>query len=168
MALPTNISDYYLTVMLTIGQKSTLFLFILLIGGLSFAHAQSPIGRWKTIDDATNEAMSHVQIYEKNGKLYGKIVKLYRSDGDTLTCYNCDPDDYRFKKSIIGMVILKDLKKDSDQRWEDGEIMDPDNGETYDCYVELETNDKMKVRGFLGTWLTGSALGRTQYWYRVE
>ncbi|MEM9985051.1 MAG: DUF2147 domain-containing protein, partial [Bacteroidota bacterium] len=80
----------------------------------------------------------------------------------------CDPDDYRFKKPIIGMVILKDLKKDSDLRWDEGEIMDPDNGETYDCYLELETNDKMKVRGFLGTWLTGSALGRTQYWYRVE
>jgi len=129
---------------------------------------QNPVGRWKTIDDETNEPKSHVEIYEQDGELYGKVVKLYRSDGDTLTCYACDPGDPRYKKRIMGMVILEGLEKDADSRWEDGEIMDPNNGEIYDCYIEMMSVDKMKVRGFIGTWLTGSALGRTQYWYRVQ
>lgn len=137
-----------------------------LLGSLPLL-AQSPIGVWKTIDDDTNEAKSHVKIYEQDGKLYGKIVKLYRSDGDTLTCYDCDPDDPRYGERLIGMVILEDLTEASSYKWEDGEIMDPNNGEVYDCFIELESADKMKVRGFIDTWLTGSALGRTQYWYRV-
>ena len=66
------------------------------------------------------------------------------------------------------MEILSGPQQDSNSRWEDGEIMDPDNGEIYDCYIELLTENKMEVRGFIGTWLTGSALGRTQYWYRVK
>ena len=138
------------------------------MGMIGEVSAQSPIGRWKTIDDDTNEPQSHVEIYEQNGKLYGKIVHLYQSDGDTLTCYECDRDDLRYGQRIIGMVIMKELEKESDSRWEDGEIMDPNNGETYDCYIELLSANKMRVRGFIGTWLTGSALGRTQYWYRVK
>lgn len=140
---------------------------LLLIGALSLP-AQTPIGTWKTIDDETSQAKSHVKIYEKEGKLYGKIVKLYRADGDTLTCYACNPDDPRYGEPIMGMVIMQGLEKDGDGNWEEGEIMDPNNGETYGCYLEMESADKLKVRGFIGTWLTGKALGRTQYWYRVE
>jgi uncharacterized protein (DUF2147 family) len=145
--------------------------FILTLGCLLSAWtlaAQSPVGVWKTIDDETNQAQSHVEIYKQDGKLYGKIVKLYRSDGDTLTCYECDPDDPRYGKPLMGMVILEGLAKDDERTWEDGDIMDPEKGETYDCYIEMESADKLKVRGFISTWLTGSTLGRTQYWYRVK
>jgi uncharacterized protein (DUF2147 family) len=145
-----------------------LIIALLLLGALSLQAQTTPIGIWKTIDDETNQAKSHVKIYEKDGKLHGKIVKLYRADGDTLTCYECDPQDPRYGQPIMGMVIMQGLEKNSDGNWEDGEIMDPNNGETYDCYLEMESTDKLKVRGFIGTWLTGKALGRTQYWYRVE
>ena len=36
----------------------------------------SPVGTWKTIDDETGKPKSFVQIYEYQGKYYGKIVKL--------------------------------------------------------------------------------------------
>jgi uncharacterized protein (DUF2147 family) len=55
------------------------------------------------------------------------------------------------------------LEKDGDA-WEDGEILDPNNGSTYSCYIELENDNKLKVRGYIGI----SIVGRTQYWYRVE
>jgi uncharacterized protein (DUF2147 family) len=61
------------------------------------------------------------------------------------------------------MEILTDLEKDGDA-WEDGEILDPNNGSTYSCYIELENDNKLKVRGYIGI----SIVGRTQYWYRVE
>ena len=38
---------------------------------------QSPLGVWKSIDDETKEEKSNVTIYEENGKLHGKITKIY-------------------------------------------------------------------------------------------
>jgi len=40
--------------------------------------------------------------------------------------------------------------------------LDPKSGKVYDCYLTLEAEDKLKVRGFLGF----SILGRTQNWIR--
>ena len=115
------------------------------------ALAQSPIGKWKTIDDETNKPKSIVEIYEKDGKLYGKVIKLFREPGEEQNpkCDECDTDDPRYMQPVIGMEILKGLEKDDDE-WEDGEILDPKNGSIYDCYIELEGPDKLKVRGYLG------------------
>ena len=36
----------------------------------------TPVGRWKTVDDVTGKTNSVVDIWEENGKLYGKIDRL--------------------------------------------------------------------------------------------
>ncbi len=128
--------------------------------------SQSAIGKWKTIDDETGKARSIVEIYEQNGKLYGKVLELFREPDEEQdpVCDECDTDDPRYNKRVVGMVILTGLEKTSDKEWEDGEILDPKNGSVYSCYVELEEANKLKVRGYLGF----SLLGRTQYWYRAE
>lgn len=61
------------------------------------------------------------------------------------------------------MEILWDLIKIG-KVWDDGTIMDPKNGKEYSCKIELEGQDKLKVRGYLGF----SLLGRTQTWFRVK
>ncbi|GIS21656.1 MAG: hypothetical protein CM15mP122_1620 [Bacteroidota bacterium] len=43
-----------------------------------------------------------------------------------------------------------------------GTILDPKSGKIYDCYISLEDDNTLKVRGFLGF----SLLGRTQIWKR--
>lgn len=125
--------------------------------------AQSPVGKWKTIDDETEKPKSIVEIYETNGKLHGKVVQLFREPGEDPDplCDKCSGN--KKDKRILGMEILWDLQKDGDE-WNGGEIMDPNNGKTYDCYIELESADKLRVRGYLGF----SLLGRTQYWYRAD
>ena len=35
--------------------------------------SQSVVGKWKTIDDKTGKPKSIVEVYEKSGKIYGKI-----------------------------------------------------------------------------------------------
>ncbi|MEM7660525.1 MAG: DUF2147 domain-containing protein, partial [Bacteroidota bacterium] len=55
-------------------------------------------------------------------------------------------------------------EKESATEYEDGKILDPENGTVYGCNVELEETDKLKVRGYVGF----SLLGRTQYWLREE
>ena len=129
------------------------------------AMAQTPIGKWKTIDDETGKEKSIVEIYEQNGKLYGKVIELFRGpeeDPDPI-CDECDEDDPRYNKKVRGMVILEGLEFDGDDEWEDGEILDPKNGEVYSCYITLENENKLKVRGYIGF----SLIGRTQYWHRV-
>ena len=123
-------------------------------------NAQSVIGKWKTFDE-DGEAKSIVEIYQVGNKYFGKIVKLITEKNKDGICRTCETD-YK-DKDIIGLVIIKDLVKDDDE-YNDGEIMDPKNAKTYSCYIELESPNKLKVRGYIGF----SLLGRTQYWERVQ
>jgi uncharacterized protein (DUF2147 family) len=123
----------------------------------------SPIGKWKTIDDGTKKPKSIVEIFEQDGVLYGKIEKLFRGpeEDQNPKCDKCSGD--KKDQLIIGMQILNGLKKDSDNKWSGGEILDPKNGKTYSCKAELiEGGQKLKLRGFIGF----SLLGRTQVWER--
>ena len=136
---------------------------IILIVGL-FVHSatwsQSILGKWKTIDDETDEPKSIVEIFERNGKVYGRIIKLYRrsdEDQDPI-CDKCDEDDLRFKSKVIGMEILKGMMKDSNE-YSGGEILDPNNGKVYRCKIWLEGKD-LKLRGYLGPFF------RTQTWVK--
>ncbi len=122
--------------------------------------AQSPVGIWKTIDDETGDPKSHVEIYEKGGKFYGKVVKLLPA-ATTDVCGPCDGD--RKGKSLINMDILWDLEPYKDY-WSYGQIIDPGKGKIYKASVWLEDQNTLKVRGYIGI----SALGRNQNWYRVE
>jgi uncharacterized protein (DUF2147 family) len=139
--------------------------FIVLVWSVSLSlAAESPLGRWKTIDDETNKEKSVVEVYEADGKVYGKIVQLLqeKDGGAGKLCTKCTGSDYNMP--MIGMVFLKDLKKDDDQ-YSGGTIMDPNNGKTYKCKMEVvEGGEKLKVRGFIGL----SLLGRTQIWHRVK
>jgi uncharacterized protein (DUF2147 family) len=125
-----------------------------------FSNAQTVFGKWKTIDDETGEPKSIVEIYERGGKVYGKIVKLFRKPNEEQdpVCDECDAEDARYKKKIIGMEILKDMVKDEDE-YDDGEILDPNNGKIYRCKLWLEGKD-LKLRGYLGPFY------RTQTWVR--
>jgi uncharacterized protein (DUF2147 family) len=122
--------------------------------------AQSPVGIWKTIDDETGAAKSHVEIFEKNGKLYGKIVKLLEREPDVV-CIEC-PGAKKNQK-VIGLEIICDMKA-YDDYWSYGKILDPESGKEYKCNISLDGNDKLDVRGYVGF----AALGRTQRWIRVK
>lgn len=139
-------------------KKLILFCFMLFVG--LRVNAQTVMGMWKNIDDNDGKEKSVIEITERNGKLYGKVVKLLA--GATAThCTECEGD--RKNKPITGMEILWGLKKDG-AAYVDGEILDPKTGKIYDCDVKLEGPNKLKVRGYLGF----SLIGRTQYWYRVK
>ncbi len=72
-------------------MKAFLILFFLTFN-VVLSHSQSPVGVWQTIDDVSGEPKSHVEIFEKNGKFFGKIVKLLPSAKGT-HCNNCTGDN---------------------------------------------------------------------------
>ncbi|MBU1099084.1 MAG: DUF2147 domain-containing protein [Bacteroidetes bacterium] len=123
---------------------------------------ESIIGKWKTIDDETGKEKSVVEIYQKNdGKYYGKIIKLFRKEGEDPdpVCDKCDEDDARYNKKILGMEIVTALEKNEDNEYEDGEILDPKKGKVYDCKLWIE-NGKLQVRGYV------LFFHRTQEWLK--
>ncbi|AKJ07096.1 Hypothetical protein AA314_08722 [Archangium gephyra] len=136
----------------------------LLFATNALAQAPSALGRWTTIDDETKKPKSIVTIYEEGGKLYGKIEKLFREPTEEQNPL-CDKCEGTLKNQpILGMVILRDLKKDGNE-WSGGTILDPANGKTYKVKLAIEDGGKkLKVRGFIGIAL----IGRTQYWMRAE
>ncbi len=144
-------------------MKQLVLSLALIVAGLSAAVAQdSPVGVWKTIDDETGEAKSHVEIYKAGDGTYeGKIVKLLLSPQDK-KCAECPGD--RKNKRLVGMVILDGLKQ-YDDYWKKGAILDPESGSEYKCSVWFENGnkDELKLRGYHWT-----GLYRTQTWYRVN
>jgi len=141
-------------------KKIVLTLSVIVLA-ITATFAQGVEGKWKTIDDETGEAKSIVEVYEENGKIYGKVVEILNKDRADAKCTECEGKDKN--KPVLGLVIIKGLEKDGSE-YNDGTITDPQNGKVYKCLIELESKDKLKVRGYVGF----SLLGRTQYWYRVN
>lgn len=117
-------------------------------------------GRWKSTDHVDQSEKSIVLIYEQGGKYFGKVEKLLPAA--TVThCTGCEGDQKN--KSIVGMVIMTDIAKKGNGG-EGGKILDPKNGKWYSCNIELVSQDKLKVTGYLGF----PMMGKVMYWNRVK
>lgn len=134
-------------------------LMFVVIGTLSVS-AQTVFGKWKTIDDETGLEKSIVEIYQKDGKVYGKILQVLEKGKENKLCDLCKGD--KKNKPVKGMIIVEGLTKDGSE-YSGGTILDPKTGKIYKCYITLDEVNKLKVRGFIGFAL----IGRTQYWHRV-
>lgn len=142
-------------------KKLLIYSVFAFLAGMQISQSQTVLGKWKTFDDETGSAKSIVEIYEQNGKVYGKVSEILEKDKENKTCEKCKGS--KKNKPIKGLVIIEGLSKEDDT-WEGGTILDPKNGKEYKCYITLENTNKLKVRGYIGL----SLLGRTQYWTRVE
>jgi uncharacterized protein (DUF2147 family) len=140
-------------------MKKLVLLFTLL--GCFQLQAQSVLGKWKTIDDKTGKVKSIVEIYEVNGKIYGKIIEIEDVAKKNKVCEKCEGADKN--KPLIGLVVIKGLTKDDDE-YNGGKILDPESGDLYKCFIKLIGKDKLEVRGYMGL----SFIGRSQTWIRVK
>lgn len=137
---------------------------IALLAGTSCAYAQStPVGLWRNIDDKTGEAKAEIRISENAGVLSGQIVKRLAKDAKPdAVCDECKDD--RKDKPIQGLEIIRGAKKaEGKDVWEDGKILDPENGREYKLRLTpIEGGKKLEVRGSFGPF------GRTQTWVRAQ
>ncbi len=144
----------------------------LLIISLAFAtrsNAQGKpdkiVGYYLTYDDETNAEKSQVQIYkDPNGKYYGKIVWLKEPSKDGKPKVDDkNPEVKLQKRAILGLEMLKGFKYDaSSDEWVGGSIYNPASGKTYNCYINFESANRIKIRGFIGaSWM---GLGKTAHW----
>lgn len=136
---------------------------IILVAATSGAWAQmTPVGHWQTVDEKTKEVKSQIHIVESAGVLSGKIEKLLRKEAkQDAVCTECTDD--RKDQPMLGLEIIRGAKKaEGKDVWEDGKILDPENGKTYTLRMTpIDGGKQLEVRGSFGPF------GRTQTWTRV-
>jgi uncharacterized protein (DUF2147 family) len=129
----------------------------------ALADPMSPVGTWNTIDDETKKPKSLVRITEKDGVFSGAVEKIVDPAKQDSKCDECAEDDPRKGKPVIGMTILTGLKKEGDNVYAGGRILDPNNGKTYNARVTvIDEGRKLEMRGSI------LFIGRTQTWIRVN
>lgn len=137
-----------------------LFSFLFFSSVLFAQKADDILGQWYS---ENNESL--IEIYKSGNKFFGKIIWLKEPLRDSKPKVDDkNPDDKLKDKPLIGLVILKDFVFDGKDEWTDGKIYDPKSGKTYSCYMEFESKDKLKIRGYIGI----SLIGRTTFWSRKK
>lgn len=129
---------------------------------MSTGYAQEVVGKWKTVDDDTGEPKSIVELYKKDGDLYGKVVQLLIPEDQGKRCAKCTGKEHN--QPIEGMVIVKGLSKDTNNEYSGGTIFDPAKGKEYKCkiWIDKAQSNILNVRGYV------AFLHRTQNWYRAN
>lgn len=142
-------------------EMNKYFLLIILFCVSISVTAQDIFGKWKTIDDETGEAKSIVEIYKKDGKVFGKIIDIINPLDKEALCTACEGEDYN--KPVLGFELIKNLTKEG-RYYKNGSIFDPEKGKKYTCRLALDKENPniLEVRGYI------SFLYATQYWIRVD
>lgn len=146
-------------------KKISFFILLLctvfIFSGLSLAADPSIVGVWSVPlikgKDKGKEG-SHVEIYEKDGVYYGKVVKLISVPANAL-CTHCKKE--RKDKPLMGMLILWDFKKEAG-RYVGGRVYAVEEDKDYKCAMALVSPDKLQVTASL------LFVSQSHYWTRVK
>lgn len=105
----------------------------------------SPIGKWKTLDDKTGKAMTVTEVYEaKNGTLAAKIVENL---GLPATCGECSGANKG--KPFVGIVTVWNMKANKDGTWGGGNGYKPseDMKFTAKSMKLVDGGNKLEIKG---------------------
>ncbi|MBN2618117.1 MAG: DUF2147 domain-containing protein [Spirochaetales bacterium] len=139
-------------------MKKILLLVMVLSLSASIFSAEKITGLWKSIDDTTGLVKSVSIIYEKSGKVYGRLLVTYEDDG-SLSDPNLKTTQVVGEPTYTGLDFIWDMT-DSGKKWSKGKILDPLPGKIYSCDMWIEGGNLI-VRGKIGPF------GRSQTWVPV-
>jgi len=144
-------------------MRAEIFLSLgLALAGLPALAQMTPVGLWRSVDDKTDTAKAEIRIRAlADGSLLGVVEKSLMK-AEFPNCNLCTDD--RKDKPKLGMEIIRGAKKaEGNDVWEEGHILDPDNGKTYRLRMTpLEGGSQLQIRGYIGPFY------RTQIWVRIE
>ena len=145
-------------------MKKLAILFFLAIYTLAgFAQeADKIVGVWWN-----EEKTSKIEVKKEEGKYIGTIVYMIPEKYENGEPPKDDenPDEALRNRSIVGLQILSGFEYDAKkEEWKNGSIYDPKSGKTYDCYGWLESNELLKLKGFVAgiRWM-----GKSSEWYKT-
>ncbi len=115
----------------------------------------------------TEEGDYVVNIYEHEGKYFGKVVWL----NDSLDMYGEPLRDvmndipHRRTKLVVGLDVLLGFKYDGNGYWRSGTIYNFKTGNVYNAKMTIGKDGKLQLTGYYGfLWF----LGNTKEWTRVK
>lgn len=123
-------------------------------------NADAIVGVWKT-----GEGTAMVRIYKNADKYQGKIVWLKEPNDPETGKPKVDknhPDEAVRSRPILGLINVWGFVHKEENVWEEGNIYDPKNGNTYSCTIKMSNANTLEVRGYIGV----SLIGRTDVWTR--
>jgi uncharacterized protein (DUF2147 family) len=141
---------------------SIVFIFCMAFSAAGFAADPSVTGVWSlpTLKGKDKgKERSQVEIFEKDGTYYGKIVKLAPGTPADALCTTCKKE--RKDKPLMGMLVVWDMKKEAG-RYAEGKIYDVDEGKDYKSSMALMSPDKLKITACL------LFICESHYWTRVK
>ncbi|HUW41536.1 MAG TPA: DUF2147 domain-containing protein [Rectinemataceae bacterium] len=135
---------------------------LMVIGSVG-VFAQDIVGLWKQLDDKSGKPQSIVCIYGYQGRLFGRMIAAYDDATgkikDTIYIRKDKADKLVGDPPFCGLdFVYNVVEKGSSFR---GSIMDPRNGDEYDCNIK-RNGTRLVVRGQLKGLL--GFLGRNQTW----
>jgi uncharacterized protein (DUF2147 family) len=138
---------------------------VVLLCLICFGHAmmgQSVFDKWKTIDDRTGNPKGIINIYEKDGLMFGYVEKILEPGKEDSICTKCE--DELKDVPVVGMEIITAAQKGEEGEWKGKRLFDPEQAMTFRCKIWLnpENPNELKVRGYL------AFIYRTQTWLRVQ
>jgi uncharacterized protein (DUF2147 family) len=141
---------------------SLLAALVLGISCLASAQTLSPLGNWTNADK-----MAVFEIYQCGNQLCGKIVSLAVPNDPATGKPKTDsqnPEPKLRTRPRLGLVFMEAFEYDGENKWDNGKIYDPESGKTYACYMKMNNNNTMEVKGYIGF----SLIGKSQIWTRVK
>ncbi len=120
----------------------------------------SPIGKWKTLDDKTGKQMTVTEVYEaKNGTLAAKITDNLGLPAICDTCSGANKG-----KPVVGMVTVWNMKANKDGTWGGGNGYKPSEDTSFKAKSMklIEGGSKLEVTG------CKSIFCRTATWVRAN
>ena len=67
-------------------------------------------------------------------------------------------------RSVVGIILMWGLRYDADGEFEDGDVYNPEDGNTYRFEAKVLDASTLKIRGYMGL----SILGQSQIWKRYR
>jgi uncharacterized protein (DUF2147 family) len=125
------------------------------------ASGPTPVGVWLH----PNQRIE-VEIAPCGDRLCGRMV-WFRWPNDLKGLPLLDlknPDPVLRTQPLLGLTILIGLRRVDDGTWGDGEIYNPDDGESYSALISIETDGSLRVRAYV----LFPDLGETMIWTRAR
>jgi uncharacterized protein (DUF2147 family) len=157
-------------------KKIIAILICLTVTAVCFAQNDPVEGYWISVDEKTNKVTAGWQIYQENGKLFGKILSLADHPIGQLAD-SCKESYKNFPIAgkvnampVAGTPWIYGLTRRNPGDWGGGTIINPEDGKMYNCRViyhpadgKKYTVDTLETRGEIGL-----GIGRSQYWRKSD